>query len=50
MRGYGVIQHTLLICARVQALASALVATNGAPNEDAIYATLIATLEDLGPA
>ena len=42
MRGYGVIRHMPLTCARIDALASALVAANQAPDEDAVYATLIA--------
>ncbi len=42
MRGYGVIQHTPLTCARIDALASSLVSANQAPDEDAVYAALIA--------
>lgn len=41
-RGYGVVQHTPQTCARIDALASALVAAGRAPDEDAVYGTLIA--------
>ena len=42
MRGYGVIQHTPLTCARIDTLASGLVAANQAPDEDTVYAAFIA--------
>ncbi|WP_305280535.1 xylulose 5-phosphate 3-epimerase [Phenylobacterium sp.] len=42
MQGFGVIQHTPLTCARIHALASALVEDRQAPDEDAVYAALIA--------
>ena len=42
MRGYGVIQHTPQTCARVAVMASELVAANHAPDEEAVYASLIA--------
>lgn len=42
MRGYGVIQHTPETCSRIAAMASELVATGQAPDEEAVYAALVA--------
>lgn len=40
--GHGVIRHTPATCARIDALAAALVAAGQAPDEDAVYAVLAA--------
>ena len=41
-RGHGVIRHAPVTCARIETLASGLVAAGQAPDEDAVYAILAA--------